>query len=137
MKKNFIYPTKKNMIRAFIIAQLFPIIVMAYAGNVWDRPLLWLGFESVILGMIALWELKPREEFDEREKDILLKWKDRSLTYVSYTVLIPIITLSVNPAIEGWTLYGITSVPAFHVLVFCALMYKREMGMFFIEAEEA
>lgn len=132
MKSKFLYPTKRNVLIGFVLGQLLPIIFLGINGKYGDL-LGWFQFEIVVIGCLSLWQLKPLEELDEREKEVTLKWKSRTLDYGSSLILIPIIALSIKPEIEGWSLFNMTAVPVFLVFIFCSLMAKREFGYYFID----
>lgn len=134
MKSNFIYPTKKNVLIGFLTFQLFPILVLAYTDGLSNLKL-WFGFELVIIGALILWRLKPNTELDEREKNIDLKWKGRLIDYGANVFFIPIIALALKPEIEAWTLYLITSIPAYMIYVLCSLLAKKEIGYYFYRKE--
>tara|TARA_R110000868_G_scaffold117600_12_gene312406 strand:+ start:24359 stop:24775 length:417 start_codon:yes stop_codon:yes gene_type:complete len=126
----FIHPTPKNMSIAFIVAQLFPLLVLGLnqkLGHVSG----WVQFELVIIGALCLWEVKPTTDLDEREIEIQLRWKGRMLEAVSSLVIIPIVILSFKPEISGWTLFIITGVPMYTAFVICTLLLKKELGYFF------
>jgi hypothetical protein len=132
MKSFFIYPTRKNMIIVFILAQIFPILVMATSPRPASLGLLLL---CEILPIIAVlgWRLKPSTEFDEREKDISLKWKGRTLDWGSAMIIIPLIVLALYPEIEAWYIFIIGASPLAFITITCAVMEKLEMGSFFYE----
>lgn len=132
MKSKFLYPTKRNVLFGFVLGQLLPIIFLGLNGK-YGYVSYWFLYELVIIGCLSLWQLKPIEELDEREKDVTLKWKSRTLDYGASLILIPIITLSVKPEIEGWSLFNLTAIPVFLVFTFCSLMIKREIGYYFID----
>ena len=134
MKTKFFYPTKRNVFIAVVFGQLLPLIFLGINNNYGDI-LGWIQFELVVLGCLSLWQIKPIRELDEREKEITLKWKSRTLDYGASLILIPIIALSVKPSIEGWTLYNITAVPVFIIFIVCSMMAKKEFGYYFFEEE--
>lgn len=132
MKSKFIYPTLKNTIFVFLAAQTFPFAILGYTQN-YTSLKLWLAFELIILGMLCLWEVKPLEELDERERNITLKWKANLVDYSLVILLIPLITICLRPDIEAWTLYSISVIPLYILYVFSALMVKKDFGYFFIK----
>lgn len=132
MKNRYIYPTKKNMLRLFFVSQLLPCSVQFGAQRLFNLTE-WLQFELVLLGCLSLWQLKPFNEMDEREKSVTYKWKSRMLDYTSTMILIPIICLSLNPGIEGWNVFIITALPIFSCYVLLTIFYKNEFGYFFTE----
>ncbi|MBH48336.1 MAG: hypothetical protein CME71_09235 [Halobacteriovorax sp.] len=131
----FIHPTPKSMIIAFFIAQLFPLLVLGLNQKL-GYFIGWLQFELVILGALCLWEVKPTTELDERETEIMLRWKGRMLEVVSSLVIIPIIILSFKPEISGWTLFILTGVPMYVAFIVCTLLLKKELGYFFYTVNE-
>ncbi len=131
MNSVFFYPTKKNVFIGFCISQLLPLLVLWSVNSTGDI-VGWLQFELIIIGCLCMWQLKPMKEFDERERDITLKWKSRMLDFGSSLILIPIVLLSINPGIEGWTLYSLSAIPVFVLFIFCSLMAKKEFGYFFV-----
>lgn len=130
MKNKFFYPTKKNVLIGFILGQLFPIIFLGI-NDKYGAFLEWIQFELVIIGCLSLWQLKPIEDLDNKEKEVILKWKSRTLDLGSSLILIPMIALSLKPEIEGWSLFNMTAIPMFLVFIFCSLMAKKEFGYFF------
>jgi hypothetical protein len=93
----------------------------------------WLIFEIIIIGLVFIWELKPIEEFDEREKSIILKWKGRIVDHGLAIFIIPLITVCITPQIEAWTLYCIAALPAYIVFITYTILMKRELGYYFSE----
>ena len=129
----YIYPTKKNMFIAFVLAQAWPIIQGAITGYNW---VLWIGFEMVILGMLAVWEHKPTRELDERELKITNKWRARVMNSMWYCGLFPMTVLCFKPDIWGWWVYIMFSVPMFIVFSVMSFLMKRELGGFFFMPED-
>ncbi len=132
MKSKFLYPTKRNVVVGFIFGQLLPIIFLGISNKYGDI-LGWIQFELVIIGCLSLWQLKPIDELDEREKEVTIKWKSRTLDYGATLILIPIIALSFKPGIDGWSLFNMTAIPVFLVFIFCSIMPKKEFGYYFVE----
>ena len=130
MKNKFIYPTRKNVAIGFVICQLLPLIVLGINSKFGDL-ISWLQFELVIIGCLSLWQLKPINELDEREKEVTLRWKSRTLDYSASLIIIPLMVISFKPEIAAWTLFNITAIPIFIVFVFCSLMAKRDFGYYF------
>jgi hypothetical protein len=130
MKSKFIYPTKRNVFIGFLVGQALPILTLGYAKN-YGSIKLWIAFELVILSGLCLWQIKPISEFDEREKDIVFKWKGYLVNYGLNVLIIPLVAVCVRPEIQAWSLYLLAAVPAYIVYVFCAMMSKKELGYFF------
>jgi len=132
MKDVYFYPTKRNTLIGFLVAQLLPLIFLGL-GNKYTDVVGWLQFELVIMGCISLWQVKPVSQLDEREKNITLKWKSCILDYGSSLILIPIVVLCLRPEISGWNLFNLSAVPVFIVFVACSMLTKRELGYYFYE----
>ena len=133
MNSKFIYLTKKRAIILFTLFQVVPFFIITGYKSLLNKTLLWLGFEIVILGVIFLWQLKPIEEFDEREKSIVLKWKGRIIDHGLTVLMIPLITVCIKPDIQAWSLYIVAAVPGYIVFTIYHILMKRELGYFFSE----
>jgi hypothetical protein len=134
MNSNFIYLTKKRALFLFLCFQLIPYFLIE-SKDLLITIALWVGFEIVILGMLFLWELKPIEEFDEREKAIILKWKGRIIDHGLTVFFIPLVVVCIKPEIEAWGLYCIAALPAYIVFTTYHILMKRELGYYFFEFE--
>lgn len=136
MNNKFFYPTKRNVLLTAIAVQAFPIGIILSGGKGFNKPLHWLLFELLLISILVMWEIKPNSKFDEREKNILQKWKSRTLDTCSWMVIIPILVLCFNPAISGWNLYIVACLPVLIAHVFCSFMMKHEFGYYFATPED-
>lgn len=134
MKSQFIYLTKKRALILFIILQVLPLYQITSQSAPLLKIAMFLGYELVIVGLIAIWQLKPIEQFDEREKSVILKWKGRIIDHGSVTLLIPLSILSLYPEMQAWTLYSLAAIPMFIVYVCYHLLMKKELGQYFAES---
>lgn len=134
MNSQFIYLTRKRALVLFIILQVLPLYFGVSKDTLHWKITLWLGWELLIVGLLAIWQPKPIEQFDEREKSVILKWKGRIIDHGSVTLLIPLSILCLYPEVQAWTLYSFAAIPIFIVYVFYHLLMKKELGQFFAES---
>ncbi len=118
------------MLVLYLVLQL-PVIIWALVTSSEHFIRSVIAFEFVILGSICLWQFKPRSEMDERELQIELKWKDRMLEFTYPCILLPIVTLSIYPATDGWRVLMLFGIPVFIIFCVLSVLLKRDLGGFF------
>lgn len=136
-KDKFLYPTKKNLLMGFLMFQFVPLQLILIESFLVGGSVslvrgikIWLYMQPVLISSLLIWRLKPEAEFDEREKEINLKWNNKALDYIQIALSLGVIAFVLFPEITKINLMLLFMVPHFVIFVACSVMMKREIGYF-------
>lgn len=128
--REYLYPTKKNVLLLFLLMQPLPILLVFLELTSTPVPFL-LKFEGLILGALCVWPRKPEELMSKRDKFLELKWTNRMFAYSLPCLVFPALVLMLDESASSWTALNSFAIPMFSIVSLMSAMTKIQQGGFF------